>query len=132
MVDDDPPPPKSLKASKRRAVLDEDEDEDEPRSRRNKRRYEEDDDEDDEDEPPRKRKKSGRRKGSHNGGWHSARIGTLVGSIFCILLFSTLAYFSYHSDHRRAERNTFVCVTAAVFSFIGVGRALLGTVAEDE
>ena len=64
--------------------------------------------------------------------WHAARIGTLVGSICCLILFGALAYFAFNSDHRKATARGVGCTAAAVFSLVGIGRALLGTVREDE
>ncbi|MGL4424534.1 MAG: hypothetical protein ACRCZF_28025 [Gemmataceae bacterium] len=122
--DDDEKPRKSASRNSKRR--DDDDDDDDARPRRSSSRRSRDDDDD--DDRPRKKKKQR----SSGNEWHNARTGVLIGGIIGILLFSTLAYFAYHSEHRKSQGRFYGCIAAAVFSLVPVGRALTGTVGEDE
>ena len=105
----------------------------ERRKARKRNRSDRDDESDDEDEYDRAARRrvtgGGRRRG---GGWHKARVGVLVGGIVSLLFFGVLALLFLQSDNRRTYYRGIACAAAAVFSLVPIGRALAGTVYEDE
>lgn len=108
----------------RRRPVDEDEDEDDRPARRRRR----DEDDEDEDDRPRRRK----RRKSSAGGWHGARIGTLVGGVLGLLVFGTLAFFILTGNNDRRFGRGIGCAVAAVASVVPIGRSLFGMVSDDE
>jgi hypothetical protein len=132
--DDEDKPLKAKKSDARR--VEEDAAEERRKAKRKDRRDREDDDYEDEDEydrAARRRVTGGGRRRARKGEWHAARIGTLVGSVLCLLLFAGVCYYyAAVSQHRRADSRAIGAGAAAAFSLVGIGRALLGTVAEDE
>ncbi|MFO0849666.1 MAG: hypothetical protein U0871_14100 [Gemmataceae bacterium] len=107
--------------SRRRPV---DEDEDDRPSRRRRR------DEDDEDEGDRPRRRKRRKQSA--GGWHGARIGTLVGGVLGLLFFGALAFFILTGNNDRRFGKGIGCAVAAVASVVPIGRSLFGMVSDDE
>jgi hypothetical protein len=132
-VDDgDDKPIRMKKADARRS--DDDYLEERRKARRRDRRGRDDDDYEDEDEYDRaaRRRVMGGGRRRDRGRWHSARVGTLIGGVICLVLFSVWVLVWYNSDSPRANGRVIGGIVAIVFSLVAIGRAMIGSVGEDE